>query len=124
VQVWGGPLSGGRYVIGLLNRGAANATITAPFSVIGAPGVGPGSTFCVRDAWMQVSAAPVLLVLTVPSAWPTGRAVPVPHGSASGSASRHCRKRLELGVGTVTPSQTLTLLTGSLSLSLKLPVCQ
>ena len=54
LEVWGGPLAGGKWALGLLNRGAAAATIPAPFAVFGGAGVGPASQFCVRDAWTQV----------------------------------------------------------------------
>ena len=55
LEVWGGPLSGGRWVLGLLNRGLVAASISAPFVFLGAPGIGPGTSFCVRDAWARVS---------------------------------------------------------------------
>ena len=50
-EVWGGPLAGGGYVLGLLNTGAAAADIAAPFAALGVEGVGAGSTFCVRSLW-------------------------------------------------------------------------
>lgn len=50
-EVWGGPLVGGSFVLGLLNRGANSSTITAPFDALEWPGVGPTTQFCVRDLW-------------------------------------------------------------------------
>jgi len=50
-EVWGGPLAGGAYVLGLLNQGSVDAQITAPFSAYGVPGVGDGTQFCVRSLW-------------------------------------------------------------------------
>ena len=53
VELWGGPLSGGAWVIGLFNAGdAQNATnITAPFAAFESPGIGETTQFCVRDVW-------------------------------------------------------------------------
>lgn len=52
LEVWGGPLAGGAFALGLLNAGGADgARVAAPFSALGAPGVGPNSTFCVRSLW-------------------------------------------------------------------------
>jgi len=51
LEVWGGPLAGGAFVLGLLNKGDAATPITAPFAALEAPGVGPASAFCVRDLW-------------------------------------------------------------------------
>lgn len=52
-EVWGGPLDGGAFVLGLLFAGSssANATIAAPFSALGVAGIGDESTFCVRSLW-------------------------------------------------------------------------
>ena len=50
-EVWGGPLSGGAYVLGLLNSGGAAAQVTAPFSAYGVAGVGDSTQFCVRSLW-------------------------------------------------------------------------
>jgi hypothetical protein len=47
-EVWGGPLMGGAFVLGLLNAGNAPAEISAPFAALGVQGVGEGTTFCVR----------------------------------------------------------------------------
>lgn len=54
-EVWGGPLSNGSFVLALLNRGAANATVAAPFSAYGVPGMGDASVFCIRDLWMTTT---------------------------------------------------------------------
>ena len=51
LEVWGGPLTGGAFVLGLLNTGGAAAQIAAPFSALGVAGVGDGSQFCVRALW-------------------------------------------------------------------------
>eukprot|EP00931_Biecheleriopsis_adriatica_P077238 TRINITY_DN50840_c0_g1_i1.p1 TRINITY_DN50840_c0_g1~~TRINITY_DN50840_c0_g1_i1.p1 ORF type:complete len:530 (+),score=97.52 TRINITY_DN50840_c0_g1_i1:227-1591(+) len=50
-EVWGGPLSGGDFVIALLNRGSENATMQAEFSDLTDAGaeVAPEATFSVRD---------------------------------------------------------------------------
>lgn len=85
LEVWGGPLSGGRYVVGLLNRNNAtlvpSSLITAPFSVLGVPGVGPASSFCVRDAWQQAQV-----------------------GTATGSFTANISAH-DLGIYTLTPGQ-------------------
>ena len=47
-EVWGGPLSGGDFVVACLNRGSARARITAPFELLEVPGA---SEFAVRDLW-------------------------------------------------------------------------
>ena len=52
-EVWGGPLTGGAFVLGLLNTGSTNATVAAPFAALGVAGVGADSTFCVRDLWAR-----------------------------------------------------------------------
>jgi len=49
-EVWGGPLTGGAYVLALLNAGPAAATIAAPFSALGVPGL-DAAQFCVRSLW-------------------------------------------------------------------------
>lgn len=48
IEVWGGPLQGGAFVLGLLNAGDEPADIAAPFSALGVADVGEGTTFCVR----------------------------------------------------------------------------
>ena len=46
LEVWAGPLTGGRFAVALFNRAAAPAPITATFSAFNASG-----TFAVRDVW-------------------------------------------------------------------------
>lgn len=46
LEVWGGPLTGGRFAVALFNRAAVDAPITATFSTFNATG-----TFKVRDVW-------------------------------------------------------------------------
>merc|ERR1712217_951448 len=52
-EVWGGPLSNGDFVMALLNRGAANATIHADFAALADGGADVaddgGASFEVRD---------------------------------------------------------------------------
>jgi alpha-galactosidase len=48
-QVYAGPLSGGAYVFGLLNRGTTNATIDAKFTLLEKVGVGEGTAACARE---------------------------------------------------------------------------
>ena len=50
-EVWGGPLDNGAYVLGLLNLGSSNTTITAPFSSLGVFGIDSSTSFCVRTLW-------------------------------------------------------------------------
>jgi hypothetical protein len=50
-EVWGGPLAGGAFMLGLLNSGGAAAQVTAPFSVLGVAGVGDATQFCARSLW-------------------------------------------------------------------------
>lgn len=51
-EVWGGPLSGGRYVMALLNRGSSGTvTITADFAALEVPGVSSTSVFQVTELW-------------------------------------------------------------------------
>lgn len=54
LEVWVGPLSGAAWALGLFNPGGApNSTIVAPFAAFEAPGVGAGTSFCVRDVWAR-----------------------------------------------------------------------
>ena len=49
-DVYGGPLAGGAYVIGLLNRNhGGNATISAKFSWLAQEGLGDDTSACVRE---------------------------------------------------------------------------
>ena len=52
-EVWGGPLDGGTFVLGLLFAGNStpSTTIAAPFFALGVAGVGDNTTFCVRSLW-------------------------------------------------------------------------
>ena len=49
VHVWGGPLFGGAFVVGLENRGASPADATAEWSWLEASGFGSASSACVRE---------------------------------------------------------------------------
>jgi hypothetical protein len=47
VDVWGGPLANGDFVVGLVNRdGAAARAIAARWTWLEAPGVGDATSFC------------------------------------------------------------------------------
>ncbi len=46
LEVWAGPLTGGRWAVALFNRAAADAPITATFAAFNATGA-----FAVRDVW-------------------------------------------------------------------------
>ena len=48
-QVYAGPLSGGAYVFGLLNRGATNTTIDAKFRLLEKAGFGDDTAACARE---------------------------------------------------------------------------
>jgi alpha-galactosidase len=48
LEVWARPLAGGGYAVGLFNRGAASARVTAPWSAIGISG-----RHKVRDLWQH-----------------------------------------------------------------------
>lgn len=52
-EVWAGPLVEGAWVVGLLNTGAAAATISVDFSSFEVEGIGNGTTFCIRDLWAR-----------------------------------------------------------------------
>jgi len=57
-DVYGGPLDGGHFALGLLNRnavGTPNATITAKFEWLEDPTFGAGSHACVRDLFSGVA---------------------------------------------------------------------
>jgi hypothetical protein len=55
VHVWGGPLSGGAFVMALENRGAAAAPADAQWAWLEAPGVGPATSMCVRELFTNAS---------------------------------------------------------------------
>lgn len=48
-DVYAGPLSGGAFVFGMLNRGESTETITARWSWAGAAGFGDTSSACVKE---------------------------------------------------------------------------
>jgi hypothetical protein len=53
-EVWGGPLEGGAFVLGLWNaRDSGTANVTAPFTALGADGINSSTSFCVRDLWAR-----------------------------------------------------------------------
>ena len=54
-EVWGGPLSGGDYVVGLLNRGKERRELHADFTAFEIPGLGQTSSFLVTDLWQQTT---------------------------------------------------------------------
>jgi hypothetical protein len=55
IEVWGGKLAGGDYVLGLVNRGVTQTSITASFSSLleldARAEDGSSSMFWVRDVW-------------------------------------------------------------------------
>ena len=57
IEVWGGKLSGGDYVLGLVNRGTNRVAITSYFASLleleGNTQAGRNSTFLVRDLWKR-----------------------------------------------------------------------
>lgn len=62
VDVWGGPLSGGACVFGLLNRnpiGSGNTTITAEFSFLETDGMDGSTTGCARELFSNTLIGPV-----------------------------------------------------------------
>ena len=55
VDVWGGPLSGGAYTFGLLNRGASPSPITANWAMLEVPSFSSGASACVRELFTNTS---------------------------------------------------------------------
>lgn len=55
VHVWGGPLSGGAYVLAIENRGATAATGTAFLRWLEVPGIGDATTFCARELFSDTA---------------------------------------------------------------------
>ena len=51
LEVWAGPLTGGRWAVALLNRGAASAPITADFTTFNQTA---STAFAVHDIWLNV----------------------------------------------------------------------
>jgi hypothetical protein len=67
-DVWGGPLAGGAYVLGLLNRNDASsspAPITASFSMLEDPAIGPSTSACVRELFSNTQLGVVTGQVTV-----------------------------------------------------------
>ena len=63
-EVWAGPLSGGDFVVALLNRGTKNATISANLQLVFESGLQMAEsrmseTFEVRDLWLRSNAGAV-----------------------------------------------------------------
>jgi hypothetical protein len=48
-QVYAGPLSGGNYVFGLLNRGSETVTIDGKFAMLETHGLGDSTAACARE---------------------------------------------------------------------------
>jgi hypothetical protein len=55
--VYAGPLSGGDYVFGLLNRGSQTVAIQANFSMLEVQGFGDSTTACVEELFSGVKVA-------------------------------------------------------------------
>ena len=53
--MYAGPLSGGEYVFGLLNRGGTTVKIEAKFSMLEVQGFGDSTTACVEELFSGVS---------------------------------------------------------------------
>ena len=67
VHVWGGPLAGGAFVVGIENRGASAADGTAEWAWLEAPGFGPNSSACVRELFNGTSLGVQVGGVTVPA---------------------------------------------------------
>ena len=50
-EVWGGPLSGGCFVMAAVNRGSDNATVRLNWTMLELSNVSAASRFDVRDLW-------------------------------------------------------------------------
>jgi hypothetical protein len=57
-EVWGGPLRDGAFVVGVLNRGTASATVAVDWSMFEGA-MDPDAKYAVRDLWAQAPAAGV-----------------------------------------------------------------
>ena len=55
-EVWGGPLRDGAFVVGVLNRGTASATVAVDWSMFEGA-MDPDAKYAVRDLWAQAPAA-------------------------------------------------------------------
>jgi hypothetical protein len=49
VHVWGGPLAGGSFVVGIENRGSSATDAEAKWAWLEAPGLDGGTSACVRE---------------------------------------------------------------------------
>lgn len=65
-DVWGGPLAGDAYVLGIHNRANVPANVTAPWSALA--GVLPNTAFCVKDLFAGTTYGPVTDGVTLPLA--------------------------------------------------------
>ena len=68
VDVWGGPLSGGAYVFGLLNRNpttSAAVPISANFTLLEDPAIGPSTSACARELFTNTALGVVTGSVTV-----------------------------------------------------------
>lgn len=54
-EVWGGPLSGGDYVMAAVNRGSVIATIRIEWEMLEVQGVTASAAFDVRDVWNRTT---------------------------------------------------------------------
>jgi Alpha galactosidase A/Alpha galactosidase C-terminal beta sandwich domain len=54
-EVWGGPLSNGKFVLGFLNLGTSSSTNSINFSSFDLMNVGDGTSYCVRDSWARTN---------------------------------------------------------------------
>jgi hypothetical protein len=66
VHVWGGPLAGGAFAVGLENRGAATANGTAEWSWLESPGFGAASSACVRELFSDAQLGVFVGGVTLP----------------------------------------------------------
>ena len=53
LEVWGGPLSGGDFVLAAVNRGAAPASIALNWTMLEVSGVTSRTAFDVRELWSK-----------------------------------------------------------------------
>lgn len=67
VHVWGGPLAGGAFVVGLENRGTAAADASAEWSWLESPGFGASSSACVRELFNNTALGVHVGGVTVPA---------------------------------------------------------
>ena len=67
IHVWGGPLSGGTFVVGLENRWSASADASARWAWLEAPGFGDDSAACVRELFSGVELGVFVGGVTIPA---------------------------------------------------------